>query len=863
MEPVSAGASVLAFVGIALQGTKSLYNVLSGFRHATRETASLVAAVGNLRNILIQLRDCRALAEPNVDLQNVRNLLDACTQDIANFKKDLDKIQYDPTTPKIQKAWKRVRAALTEKQLTAMWHKLNHHCNVLQFQLNLLQSNDTLDCKTQIHEIRDTLSAGTLQISSLNENVQDIKDSVEEVVRSTAAAVNHTIGQTSGATLAQLQNISTLLEALQNQVSADATQFSLPQHCRAPTQEDSPLFAHSNEPVRGNLELRECLARLCKLESQVSGTMLYEEADTIIEDLECFLSELMELEDSEVLGTAKKRKKEIGEDETVTRRDLKRMRGLVSASPAVEVNQAPKRFTTKSAGKVVQKNRSIELVLSGCRATITINKRAFQAFGNPSEPGELTTGPYAEEFFATVKASIEDSKSPAVLVAYLRQIRFDNGFSSLNPVISIGKTLPRSSAIFDIVRNGDVEGLRRLLARGEGSLRDRDTKGIPLLHYAVAYSEGRKTDDMCAFLIQNGADVDEVAHDPSSAFGMSQTPMWLSGGNPEVARLLLVAGADPCSALYLRTGDSNSKYSMLRFGDHGMKLILSNPIPFVDIESRDSRGRTMLLSVAADCARLRDPVSFLNLLLSKSADNGARDKYGRNCLQLALRSFWHQYQADKVRQCIVFLIRSGADIHSVDGEGISISDEAYKDPTATMLGSGRGDVWDAALSVCGYDIRQMRHGYHRLPRYDDTECPIYQRKFFKYLWKGREDACPYYHDPPVWCPRSILPSGQCPFGGEDWLCPGTNAAFSQDAKTDDLYGADDIVRARSEDSHRIEEAKFYGVSESKESDSTDSSNAHAELSSRTAPMRDIAQEDPAAESASDSSSEYNDTYEYI
>ncbi|OAP64992.1 hypothetical protein AYL99_00964 [Fonsecaea erecta] len=853
MEPLSAGASVLAF------------------------------------NILTQLRQCRALTEPNVDLHNIRNLLDACTQDIASFKKDLDKVQCDPTTTKYQQVWKRVRATLAEKSLTGMWLKLNHHCNVLQFQLNLLQSDATLDCKTQIHEIQDTLSAGNLQVSSLLGTVQDVKVSVEEVVRSTAASVNHTIGQASGATNAQLQNISTLLEAIQAQVSAGSTRSALFQHHHAPLQEDSPLSAHSNEPVGVNPELSECLARLCRLGSRDSGTIFYEEAETIIEDLECFLSALLELKETEAVVAAKKTKEERGQDAMVTRRDMKRIRGLISASGAIDVNQAPKRLTTPRARKVVQKQHSIELTLPGCKATITVSRRAFQEFCNPPRQGQLTNDSHAEEFFATVKASIDDVQSPAVLVAYLRQVRSENGFSSLRPVICIGKTLPIGSAIFHIVSQGDVEGLRRLLARGEGSLRDRDSRGTPLLHYAVAGARTKIHGDMCSFLIDNGADVDQNAQRPWMIDGDSRTAMWLAReaaiefeAISDHFRLLLDAGAGPCSALYDNVDDPDFRFK-LSFDHNAMKMILNNSIPFVDIGSRDSQGSTMLLSFAAKCSSYDDPVSLFTLYLAKGADISVRDGHGRNCLRLALESLWDEECNDQVRKCVALLIRNGADIHSVDEDGVSVSDYAYENPIQLEIGSCRGDVWDAALSECGYDIRQMRHGYHRLPVCPDGDFDLseYQQKSITRLWKGREDACPYYHHPPAWCPRSTLPSGLCPFGGHDWLCPGPEAAPSQhpesplprtqkvsEPETDDLHGGVGIVRAGSKDSHCTTEEEFYAVKDLKDSDPSlgreemevNGFNGPGESVSGTAQIRAIAQEDPAAESASDSSSEYYDLY---
>jgi hypothetical protein len=138
MEPISAGASVLAFIGLAIESTKALHNVVTGFKNASRETAALAVAVGNLQLILIQLRDCKAFTETTIDLQDVRNLLDACNKDVTSFERDLGKVQCSPKATKIQQAWKKMKATLSEKSLNGMWNKLNHHCTVLQFQLNLL-----------------------------------------------------------------------------------------------------------------------------------------------------------------------------------------------------------------------------------------------------------------------------------------------------------------------------------------------------------------------------------------------------------------------------------------------------------------------------------------------------------------------------------------------------------------------------------------------------------------------------------------------------------------------------------------------------------------------------------------------------
>lgn len=76
----------------------------------------------------------------------------------------------------------------------------------------------------------------------------------------------------------------------------------------------------------------------------------------------------------------------------------------------------------------------------------------------------------------------QTSGKQAFVTAYIHYRQGPDGLHTLNPVISVGKTLPRNSLVFTIVESGDVDQLRRLLAERQSTLRDRDTNGTPLLH---------------------------------------------------------------------------------------------------------------------------------------------------------------------------------------------------------------------------------------------------------------------------------------------------------------------------------------------------------------------------------------------
>lgn len=127
----------------------------------------------------------------------------------------------------------------------------------------------------------------------------------------------------------------------------------------------------------------------------------------------------------------------------------------------------------------MQKHKSKTITAREYNVIVEHSQRTFTNFhGDQSQDvGRSST----VENTTRVKV-IEHSEYPTVLVAYLRHVQTHNGFSTLNPVISIGKMLPDDSLLFAIVTNGDVDGLKRLLQERQCTLKDRDSFGTPLLH---------------------------------------------------------------------------------------------------------------------------------------------------------------------------------------------------------------------------------------------------------------------------------------------------------------------------------------------------------------------------------------------
>lgn len=136
---MDAGASVLAFVGVALSGTKVLYETISSLGHADEGIADLSSAVENLQMILTQLSNCRALEDSETDTRNLTSLIKACEKDVDRMQRHLKKFKPSSASSNIQRTWKKFRAVLSSKDLDTMWNRVNHHCIVLQSQLSFLQ----------------------------------------------------------------------------------------------------------------------------------------------------------------------------------------------------------------------------------------------------------------------------------------------------------------------------------------------------------------------------------------------------------------------------------------------------------------------------------------------------------------------------------------------------------------------------------------------------------------------------------------------------------------------------------------------------------------------------------------------------
>ncbi|KAK3323336.1 hypothetical protein B0T19DRAFT_201627 [Cercophora scortea] len=756
MDPLSAGASVLAFIGI-LNSLQSIYNTLSSVNDGPESLRQAANNVIQLRSIVQKLQAQQSRIDPESQIQ-----LKHCADDVKAIATKLDALQVSPSEKRAGRIWKRIKTALNEKDLDRMSKVIHDHSTALSLRLIVQQRDIVVECRDQILFLKSNLAPGQEQHAA---------------TCSSRAEASGT--QSNGAAPAIQSHIDAMMRILlqlQAQIPSRPVDHRAVVDLTHVGDGEAELVAHGEEEESDAVssELLQTINELCMLIGVDERTIPSDDAEDIIEKLEKLLSctksnHFAKLE----AGLAK---------------DIGRMACHLRSSARLSLNQGDRKNANHvGVGFIHRRNRQQVLDAGTGQLIISTRRLGYQSKGpavrRSDTDNQITRDEDAEDLATTFTffPSKASTQRKMLKVSTHHTNQPTRGVSLSIPNICVNLVRPLDSPVFRLVTTGDLDGLLRLLAAGDASLRDHDEHGRSLLTYSVWQPE------VCKFLVKHGLDVNHIAppmldpedlslqfHHPratssavrprSSILLMLQElrphpdesvvvhryhmPGSSEGPIEQCRQILLEAGADPMLQVRDWIFSDTPFYAIMRGGDLlSMRTFFDYGSPFINIDSRDTSiegGNQTALLIHCGGSFTKRSIEFL---LRRGANVNAEDPNGQSCLHIVSRNRQMlRYRFDDVLDAMTLLIRSGANVYWKDHEGRSVSELAYQGQTDQYgrynLGSSYGDIWDKVLATCGYQVSDFRQGYPRTARY----AKHYHRSKFVRMWQGQHHLCPYWDE---------------------------------------------------------------------------------------------------------------------
>ncbi|KAJ9145136.1 hypothetical protein NKR23_g5552 [Pleurostoma richardsiae] len=505
MEAVGAGASVLAFVVLAIQSAKAAHGVFSSLQEAPADVARLADDVLFLLGILerlVTLKDAHFSAIPASEVQALENLMKSCYAAISDIAKRVASLSSFPSDRSAKRFLKNLRAVIGEKDVGRATSLIRSQAVKLNLFLALVHTQTTASEATTRHAKADEMSELLRKLVCDVEKLQFDQQRVTDKQSSASAKVR--------------------------------------------------------------TGLRDSIRRLSAL-SRASDIMDAEEAEHIIDDVQTLLRATRKRahEDSDDDDTEECGRPATLLPETVSlSKDIKLFESLTAVAGTLYLNQGRASEATEvtvvplPCGAALRQQRYRKRLRTD-EGTAMVSMRRSEWIDLDSKTGSdvgsrLSSKTRIQIRDFTGRLTFRPNQAPYLITATTTRLHAHGRTVLLPTNLSVHPVLPKSSLVFELVKNGDLQAFKELLDARAATIWDHDEDGLSLLHHAVRQVQPA----MCQFLVESGLDVDEVCGP------VLDTPLTListtqySGPRLECASILLENGADPTIASK-RTGEIN------------------------------------------------------------------------------------------------------------------------------------------------------------------------------------------------------------------------------------------------------------------------------------------------------------------
>lgn len=327
---------------------------------------------------------------------------------------------------------------------------------------------------------------GQIVVDRINENHKRLGQDAQEMTQSIASRLD----KLQNMSAEQFEIIIDRLRQVERQgslncdlINTDRADGQLPQGVQD--------AAEAVEGSQGESILSAAIDRLCLLTSSTAKVCYSEDAEEIIEDLGCVLDAILheEIGVTDQIPKVGKRKRCDENPSRNIHRDIKKVRGLLSASQAIEIGESysARHVLRSKSGQKPSKNSAEVYCMADCTAVVSF-RTYFDT--RSKQQGELervsmqnTHNTHRGSINILPRTGIGKAKISACFVQQFTSL----GFHSLNPIISFHPVIPDEADIFRAVEAGDVDWMLELINTSKASLRDCDSHGRSLLNVCDSF----------------------------------------------------------------------------------------------------------------------------------------------------------------------------------------------------------------------------------------------------------------------------------------------------------------------------------------------------------------------------------------
>jgi hypothetical protein len=127
MDGLSAAASIIAVVTIAIQTASVLCTTISAIKDVPKEFQNLARSIAGLQRVLEEVRKLQSKPEYAQVIRNLEYPVHSCRIDLANFNAKIARTIDVVQKGKVAALWSNFLNVVKEKQIRAFWDAINNH----------------------------------------------------------------------------------------------------------------------------------------------------------------------------------------------------------------------------------------------------------------------------------------------------------------------------------------------------------------------------------------------------------------------------------------------------------------------------------------------------------------------------------------------------------------------------------------------------------------------------------------------------------------------------------------------------------------------------------------------------------------